>query len=444
MGRNLTFKGGIHPLPKLHHGKLQTERLAIEVMPAPETVSIPCAQHIGAPAVPIVEVGDKVKLGQKIAEASGFVSVPVHASVSGTVKEIAPKPNKAGRDVVNIVIANDFEDTIDPGIAPKGSLDTLTPDEIRELIKEAGNIGLGGAGFPTHAKLSPPADKPINTVIVNGAECEPFLTADHRVMLENPGGVILGLKAVMKALDVKLGFIAVEDNKMDAAAALQKALDTNTIRVKILETKYPQGSEKQLIDSILGRQVPSGGLPMDVGVVVINAASAAAIAEAIDTGMPIVNRVVTVTGHVENPKNLLVRIGTPIKEVLDYCGGMKPGVKRLIDGGPMMGTPLDRVDGVVTKTTSGLLALGEDHIQNTKKSNCIHCGRCASVCPMHLMPMMISAASDHYDWERAEKYHAMDCMGCGCCSFICPANRHLCQSIRVAKDAIAAKRRKKQ
>lgn len=442
MGRNLTFKGGVHPLPKLHHGKLQTEKCPIEVMPAPGVVSIPCAQHVGAPAKPIVQVGDFVKMGQRIAEPTGFVSVPVHASVSGKVIEIKDKPNKICKDVTNIIIENDFQDTLSEEVVPKGDLESLSPEEIKQIVLNAGNVGLGGAGFPTHVKLYPPEDKPINTVIVNGAECEPFLTADHRVMLEHPDEVILGLKAVMKALNVQLGYIAVEDNKPDAIQALNRALNTNTIRVKVLETKYPQGSEKQLIDSILGKQVPSGGLPMDVGVVVVNASSARAIAVAIKTGMPIIDRVVTVTGLVNQPKNILARIGTPIKDVIEFAGGFKDGVKRLIAGGPMMGVPLDHIEGVITKSTSGLLALGEEHIQNHKKSNCIHCGRCAAVCPMRLMPMYISAASDNYQWDKAEYYHALDCMGCGSCSFICPANRHLAQSIRVAKDEILAARRK--
>ena len=440
MGSGLTFKGGVHPLPKLHHGKLQTESCPIEVMAPPAAVSIPCAQHIGAPAMPIVSVGDHVKIGQKIAEPGGFVSVTVHAIVSGTVKEIVKKPNKICVDVTNIVIENDFQEEISEEVQPKGSLDHLEPDQIKKIILEAGNVGLGGAGFPTHVKLYPPEEKPISPVIVNGAECEPFLTADHRVMLEHPEGVIFGAKAVMKALGVKLGFIAVEDNKPDAIKALERALDTDSIKIKVLQTKYPQGSEKQLIDSITGRQVPSGGLPMDVGVVVVNASSCKAISDAIHTGMPIIDRVVTVTGHVNEPKNLLVRIGTPIKEVIELCGGFQPGVKRFIAGGPMMGAALGHMNGVVTKTTSGLLALGEDHIQNVQKSSCIHCGRCMRACPMRLMPFKINEASEHMRWDAAEKYDAMDCMGCGCCSFICPANKPLAQSIRLAKDQIAAKR----
>lgn len=440
---SVTFKGGIHPLPKLHHGKSQTEHLAIEYMEPPAIVSIPLAQHIGAPATPIVAVGDSVKKGQKIAEANGFVSVPVHASVSGKVIDIKYKPNKICRDVQHIIIENDFQETLSEEVVPKGDLAELSPEEIKQIIREAGNVGLGGAGFPTHVKLYPPEDKPISTVIVNGAECEPFLTADHRVMLEDPASVIFGLKAVMKALGVHLGFIAVEDNKPDAIEALQQALDTNTIRVKTLQTKYPQGSEKQLIDAILGKQVPSGGLPMDVGVVVVNASSVKAIADTIRTGMPIIERVVTVTGHVNHPRNLMVRLGTPIKDVIELCGGFQEGVKRFIAGGPMMGTPLDHIEGVVTKTTSGLLALGEDHIQNKTKFNCIHCGRCAEACPMRLQPFLISAAAEKYQWQKAEQHHAMDCMGCGCCTFICPANRHLAQAIRMAKDEIAKSRRRK-
>lgn len=444
MERSLTFKGGVHPLPKLRHGKAQTEHSPIEGMEPPARVRIPCLQHVGAPAKPVVAVGDQVKKGQKIAEAGGFVSVPAHASVSGRVTEIAQRPGPNGRNVTEIVIENDFQETWEESVAPKGSLDELTPEDIRQIIQEAGIVGLGGAGFPTHVKLSPPAEKPVSTIIVNGAECEPFLTADHRVMLEHPEEVIFGLKAMMKCLDIGMAYIAVEDNKEDAIAALAQALDTNTIRIKRLQTKYPQGSEKQLIDSILGKQVPSGGLPMDVGVVVVNASSAKAVAEAIQTGRPIIDRVVTVTGHVRMPKNLLVRIGTPIDEVLEAAGGLLLGVKRLVSGGPMMGLALASTDGPVTKTTSGLLALGNDHIQNLIHYPCIHCGRCASVCPMGLRPMYISLAAEQYDWEKAEKYRAMDCMSCGCCSYICPANRPIVQAIHIAKDAIAASRRKEK
>lgn len=441
---NLTFKGGIHPLPKLHHGKVQTEKCPIEIMPAPEKVSIPISQHIGAPANPIVKIGDHVALGQLIAEATGFVSAPIHASVSGTVTDIAPRINNMGREVLSIIIENDGKDELSSEVTPKGDFNSFSQEEIKQIIKNAGNVGLGGAGFPTHAKLYPPEGSQITDVIVNGAECEPFLTGDHRIMLEHPEKVVMGVKAIMKSLGVTRGFIAVEDNKPDAAEALRAAIDTDTVQVKLLQTKYPQGSEKQLIDTITRRQVPSGKLPSDVGVVVVNASSTKAIADAFITGMPIVERVVTVTGHFNTPKNLLARLGTPIMDLVNYCGGFKEGVKRVVAGGPMMGFALANLDIFVTKTTSGLLALGEDHIQNIRKSECIHCGRCASVCPVHLMPMYISAASEKYQWELADKYHAMDCMSCGSCAFICPANRPLAHQIRIAKDEIGALRRKKQ
>jgi len=444
MANKLTFKGGVHPLPKLHYGKSLTNTCAIEKMPPIPLLSVPCAQHIGAPATPVVQVGDRVKKGQKIAEPCGFVSVPVHAPVSGTVKAIVKRLNKAAQEITYIDIENDFQEEVDESVLPKGDLKDLSSEEIKKIILEAGNVGLGGAGFPTHVKLYPPDGKKINTIIINGAECEPFLTADHRVMLEYPGDVIFGLKALMRSMGVQLGFIAVEDNKPDAIETLERALDTNTIRVKTLKTKYPQGSEKQIIDAVLGRQVPSCGLPMDVGVVVVNASSAKAIADAILTGMPLIERVVTVTGYVNQPKNVLAKLGTPLRDVLEFCGGFKPGVKKIIAGGPMMGVALDSIDGVVSKTTSGLLALGDQYTRTKKASNCIRCGRCAEVCPIGLLPMYISIASDNYEFDKAEQYHAMDCISCGSCSYVCPANREIAQSIRLAKDEIVKARRKKQ
>ena len=441
---NLTFKGGIHSLPKLHHGKGQTKGLAIEALPAPAEVSIPVSQHAGAPAKPIVKVGDTVTVGQMIAEAGGFVSAPVHASVSGKVTKLIAKPNNLGKDVLNIVIENDFENTLCEDVKPRGDLDQLTPDEIKKIIADAGCVGMGGAGFPTHVKLSPPPEKTIDAVIINGAECEPFLTADHRLMLEQPETIIFGLKAVMKVLGVKSGYIAVEDNKPDAIEALNKALDTPEITVKVMQTKYPQGSEKQLIDTITGRQIPSGKLPMDVGVVVVNVSSARAIANAIKLGRPNIDRVVTVTGSINKPANLLVPIGTKIQDVVDYCGGFKENTARIVSGGPMMGQVMVDTEGPVTKTTSGILGLDENLVAHGKLYSCMRCGKCASVCPIHLQPYFISAAVEKNLFETAEKYHAMDCMSCGCCSYVCPANRPLAHLIRVGKDQIAAARRKQQ
>ena len=303
---------------------------------------------------------------------------------------------------------------------------------------------MGGAGFPTHVKLSPPPEKTIDAVIINGAECEPFLTADHRLMLEQPETIIFGLKAVMKVLGVKSGYIAVEDNKPDAIEALNKALDTPEITVKVMQTKYPQGSEKQLIDTITGRQIPSGKLPMDVGVVVVNVSSARAIANAIKLGRPNIDRVVTVTGSINKPANLLVPIGTKIQDVVDYCGGFKENTARIVSGGPMMGQVMVDTEGPVTKTTSGILGLDENLVAHGKLYSCMRCGKCASVCPIHLQPYFISAAVEKNLFETAEKYHAMDCMSCGCCSYVCPANRPLAHLIRVGKDQIAAARRKQQ
>ncbi len=437
-----TFKGGVHPLPGLHHGKKFTEHKAIEVLPAPKIVSIPCAQHIGAPANPIVKPGDEVKMGQRIAEPTGFVSVPAHASVSGKVLEVKQKKNKVAQFVTNIVIENDFNDEISPELVPHKGTDEMSAKEIRDMLLNCGNVGLGGAGFPTHVKFAVPEGKSIKEIIVNAAECEPFLTADHRLMLEDPQAVIYGLKALLKAGDAQMGYIAIEDNKPDAIAAIKKANDTDKIVVCALETKYPQGSEKQLIEAVTCKQVPSGGLPLDVGVVVVNVGSVAAVATEIKTGMPLIERIVTVTGAFSEPKNIRARLGTPIKELIEFCGGLGEDVKRIVAGGPMMGVTLDHIEGVVTKTTSGILALTDAMIQPKEDSNCIRCGRCTRACPMHLQPLHISAAADMYDFDKAEKYFAMDCMGCGCCSYVCPANRYLAQSIRMAKDGIMKNWRK--
>ncbi|MEG1858716.1 MAG: electron transport complex subunit RsxC [Christensenellaceae bacterium] len=438
----LTFKGGVFPLHTIHEGKNLTNNCAISVMPAGKIVKIPLSQHVGAPALPIVEVGQKVKMGQKIAEAQGFVSVPIHASVSGTVTDITTTMNLNGKPVGAIVIENDFADESD--YLPVEKIDALTKEEILAIIKDAGNVGMGGAAFPTHVKLSPPENKKVNLLIVNGAECEPFLTADYRLMMECSKKIMLGVKIIMRALNIKKAIIGIEDNKPDAIDKMAKEIDTHAIRVSPVQTKYPQGSEKQLIDAITGRIVPSGGLPMDVGVVVVNIASVKAIADAFYVGEPLIRRVVTVTGAVQKPQNLLVRIGTSVQEVLDFVGGPVGEPLKIISGGPMMGLPVPSMDCVITKGFSGLLVLDKTYTKKEKETNCIKCGKCAEVCPLHLMPMILSASAANEDFEKAEKNHALDCMSCGCCSFICPAKKPIAQNIKFAKEQIMILRMKEK
>ncbi len=440
--RTLTFKGGTHP----PHSKNATEGMALERANEPKVVVIPMQQHIGAPCEPVVQVGDEVKIGQKIGEAKGFVSVPVHSSVSGRVTAIEPRLCTGGAAVNCAVIESDMKNDISDDIASKGSLLDLSADDIKGIIREAGIVGMGGAAFPTHVKLSPPPDKEVDTVILNGAECEPYLTADHRLMLEYPGDVVFGLQALMKVLGVKKGFIGIETNKPDAAERIfEAAKGIEGIEVVALKTKYPQGAEKQLIHACTGREVPSGGLPADAGVVVNNVGTAAAVAKAIRTGMPLIERIVTVTGQgVNNPKNLVVKIGTPFREVIEQCGGLRGKTGKVIAGGPMMGITQFSLDVPVVKGTSGILVLTEDEARLSGPTNCIRCGKCVEACPINLMPLNISAYSLANRHEQAEALNAMDCIECGACSFVCPAKRPLVESIRVSKREILARRKKAQ
>ncbi|MGI5849081.1 MAG: electron transport complex subunit RsxC [Christensenellales bacterium] len=442
MAKKLTFKGGVHPLRHIHHGKYLTEECAIQRCSVPDEVVIPLSQHIGTPSKPIVSTGDKVDMGQMIAKADGFVSVPCFSSVSGIVKEIAPRPHISGSQSMSIVIHNDFEDRLSPDITSKGSSETLASEDILGIIKNAGIVGMGGAAFPTHVKLSPPPENKIDTIIVNGAECEPFLTADHRIMLEYPREVIKGLKAAMKVLGVKKAYVAIEDNKRNAIAAISEAVRGQNINVATLKVKYPQGAEKQLIHAITKRQVPSGKLPMDIGVVVINAGTAYQIALAIEKGLPLFERVVTVTGSVSTPSNLVVRIGTPISHVIAHVGGLSGDIDKIIAGGPMMGITQHNLDAPVIKGTSGILALDKRIAHSMEESPCIRCGKCVGVCPIGLQPYLISAHAEKNNFEAAEKTGALDCIECGCCSYICPANRHLVQGIRLAKGEIANNHKK--
>lgn len=438
--RTVSFKGGIHP----DYNKELTASKAIEPAVPPSIVVIPLQQHTGAPCQPLVKVGDDVKMGQKIGEASGFVSVPVHSSVSGKVVAIEPRLHPGGQQVVSVVIESDGRDALDESIKPQGDIDSLSKDAIIDIIKEAGIAGLGGAAFPTHVKLLPPPDKKIDLVIINGAECEPYLTCDHRLMVEKPEDVVYGTRAIMKALGVDKAVIAIENNKADAIAAILKAASAYpNIDVVALKTKYPQGAEKQLIKALTGKEVPSGGLPSDVGAVVDNVGTAAAIAKAIKTGMPLIERVVTVTGKgIKEPKNLLARIGTPFAQLIEQCGGFSGQPGKVIMGGPMMGIAQFSLDVPVIKGTSGILVLNEQEAETPAAQTCIRCGRCVEACPMNLLPLFISQYALAGMYDKAEQYYALDCIECGCCSFECPAKRPLVESIRLAKRAILAKRRK--
>lgn len=438
--QGFTFKGGIHP----PHFKKQTESLSIENAIEPKIVVIPLQQHIGAPCDALVSVGDKIKVGQKIGESKAFVSANVHSSVSGTVKSIEMHDSTGGNKVKCIIIESDGQFTVDESVKPMGDVDNLSKEKILEIIKEIGLTGMGGAGFPTHVKLSPPKDKKIDIVIINGSECEPYLTADHRIMLEKSELVVIGAKAIMKAVDVDKCYIAIEKNKPDAIEIMKKAIENvEGIEVAEVQTKYPQGDEKRLINAVADRVVPSGGLPMDVGVVVNNVGTAATLGNAIKTGMPVIQRVVTVTGSaIKNPKNLYVRIGTLFKDVIEQCGGFSEEPGKIINGGPMMGIAQFTSDVPVIKGTSGILILNKKDATIEKSQNCIKCGRCIEACPVNLQPLIISRLSLLNKMDDAEKYNALDCIECGSCSFVCPSKRPLVESIRIAKREIATKRRK--
>ncbi len=433
------FPGGIHPHEGVG-GKAANCGNAIVELSAPPRVIIPLSQHIGAPAKALVQKGDYVKVGQMIGEAGGFVSAPVHSSVSGTVVGVEKCLLANGMEVSAIVIDNDYKDEWTE-LHPSDHPETLTPKELADIVRAAGIVGMGGATFPTSVKLSPPPGKTVEKLVINGAECEPYLTADHRLMLEKAAGIIDGIRLMMLALDVKEAIIGVENNKMDAVAALTEAAKAaEGIVVKALPVRYPQGGEKQLVYATTRRKVPCGALPLEVGCVVCNVGTCFAIHEAIRLGKPLIERVTTVGGLVNNPGNFLVRIGTPIDALLDACGGMKPGVKQFINGGPMMGQAMSRTDIPVTKGCSGILALGEE-AEEPLESACIRCGRCIQACPMLLAPAQLDNAIRADDFEAAEKLGVMNCMECGACTFVCPAKRCLTQSFRTGKKVINTRRR---
>ena len=438
----VTFKGGVHP----PDGKEKTKGLAIETVAPPAEIVLPLSQHIGAPAKPCVEVGDEVKMGQIIADAGGFVSARIHASVSGKVAKIENRPGANGLEVPSIVIENDGEDNAVDMAGAGDGWESSDADALKKCVQDAGLVGMGGATFPTHVKLSPPPDKKIDTIILNGAECEPMLTADHRLMLESPESVIDGLRIAMKILGAKQGLIGIENNKPDAIEVMTKAASGRGVTVTPLTVKYPQGAEKQLIDACLDRQVPSGGLPMDVGVLVQNVGTAAAMADAVIRGRPLIDRIVTVSGSaIETGGNFRARLGTPISVLIEAAGGVSGRLSKLIAGGPMMGFAQHSDAISVTKGTSGILLFGEADVDRRPPEPCIRCGRCIRACPMRICPTEIAAFGRAGMVEEAAGADAMDCIECGSCAFGCPARIPLVQEIRLAKTLILkAKRKEKQ
>ena len=432
-----SFKGGTHPPAK----KELTAKSPIAAMPLPEEVLLPLSQHLGAPAKPLVKPNDRVKTGQKIAEATGFVSVPLHSSISGTVKEIAELPHPTLGVGLAIRIEGDGDDVWDEGTKERANYSGLTPKELREIIREAGIAGMGGAAFPTHVKLSPPQEKPIDTFILNGAECEPWLTADQRLMLENGEGILEGMRLIMRTLGCQKGCIGIETNKGDAIKNLQKLSSAYGYEVIPLKVKYPQGGEKQLIKAITGREVPLGGLPMDVGCVVHNVGTAYAVYEAVAKGKPLIERVVTVTGTiVKNPQNLRTRIGTPFAKLIEECGGTTETMGKLINGGPMMGIAVETDEVPVIKGTSGVLALSQKEARYWEPRPCIYCGRCVDTCPMGLMPNMIGNLAEKEKFASAKEYGVLNCIECGSCSFVCPARRNLVHLFKYAKAKLAQRK----
>ncbi|HKJ05673.1 MAG TPA: electron transport complex subunit RsxC [Geopsychrobacteraceae bacterium] len=431
-----TFPGGLHP-PDSKHSAAN----AIEICPLPEELVIPMSQHIGAPADACVAVGDLVKKGQVIANAKGFVSVPIHASSSGEVIAVEPRLHPMGKALPSVVIKPDGEDCWDESLQGSDPAN-LSADELKNLIRDAGIVGMGGATFPAHVKLSPPEDKKIEILIINGVECEPFLTADHRLMLEESERILDGIDILRKVLGIERAVIGIEANKPDAIEKLTREGATRKIEVQALEVKYPQGAEKQLIDAITGRQVPSGTLPMEVGVVVQNVGTAAAVSDAIRLGRPLVERVATVTGPgINQPKNLLIRIGTPLSLMVEQCGGLNGDPAKIIMGGPMMGQTQLSLDIPAIRGTSGLLIFRKQDLPKLETGPCIRCGRCITACPIHLQPTTIAAYARLDMVDEAEDYHALDCIECGCCTYICPATLPLVQSIRHIKGGIMAKKR---
>ncbi len=424
------YYGGVHPSER----KEMSAHVKLVRFPEPDVVVIPLSMHAGKPSVPLVKEGEHVRVGQRIGEQAGFIGASIHSSVSGTVLAVEERRHPTlGPGVLSVVIQNDKLNTVDESVRPHGDIEGLTPEEIVEIVKDNGIVGMGGAGFPAYVKLQP--GKPIDAVLLNGCECEPMLTADYKVLLHYADDVIYGLRAIMKTVSAPRGVIVIEDNKPDAIAMLQeKTKGYESIEVLAVRTKYPQGAEKMLIKKVLGRSVPSGGLPADAGAVVSNVSSSKAIADAIRLGFPPIERVVCVTGErVHSPGNFIVKVGTSVQEILDFCGGIVGDDVTVKLGGPMMGIPQMELDVPVIKATNGIIAYEADH---TTAVECIKCGRCADVCPMELFPLYFAKYVETGNIQGLKEQNIMDCMECRCCEYICSSKIPLVTKIREGKAAV--------
>ncbi len=434
MSRPRTFRGGTHPPGR----KELSSGSPIRRLAAPEVVRVPLCQHLGAPSKPAVEKGDRVVRGQEIGEQNGFISLPTHSPVTGTVKAVEEGPMPHRRSGLQVVIETESEEG-PPPLEPWPDWEGRSREELVERIRAAGVCGMGGASFPTYVKLSPPPGKEIDTLVINGVECEPYLTADHRLMLERPEEIVLGTRILASVLGVERFLVGIEVNKPDAIELMRES----GLEVLPLEVSYPQGAEKQLIDVATGREVPAGGLPLDVGVVVQNVGTAAAVAAAVSGGEPSVRRIITVTGGgVMRPGNYDACVGTLFTDLVEESGGYSDDVRRLVSGGPMMGIALFTDAVPVTKGTSGVLALSSEEVRDVTEGPCLSCGKCVDRCPLHLTPSLIARASEHERWDEAEEMGALSCMACGTCSYVCPAGRYLVHYIKRAQDAIRAMGRK--
>lgn len=435
-----TFKGGVHP----YEGKDLSKSKPIEVLMPKGDLVYPLSQHIGAPAKALVKKGDQVLVGQKIGEASGFISANVICSVSGTVKAVEKRRVASGGMVDSVIVENDGEYKAVEGMGRERDSSTLQKQEIRDMVKAAGIVGLGGAGFPTHVKISPKEEEKISHIIVNGAECEPYLTSDYRIMLEEPEKIIGGLKILLQLFDQAQGVIGIEDNKPEAIK-IMTGLTAGEPRIKVvpLKTKYPQGGERTLIYAVTGRKINSTMLPADAGCIVDNVDTVSAIYMAVCKSTPLLRRIFTVSGDaVASPGNYEVRIGTSLREIVEAAGGFKTEPEKVISGGPMMGQALFDLDIPVTKTSSALTCMTKDEVAAQEPTACIRCGRCIRVCPGNIAPQKLMRPALIGDLEAFEALHGMECCECGCCSFICPARKQLAQAFKEARKAVMAKRRK--